>query len=456
LGETLSLQGNIGNLSRNVVFAFTEPYLRNKPVSVGFQVFSRKSDYNSARNYAAVTGNASLSAAQSSLTQNYNQSSTGTNFSVSYPLRRSFKRIGLTYSWDKSTITTFSQASANLFQTLAFRSGQIQGPNALEGIYTSSASLSYSYNKSGPSVFKPRFGSDLSAALQVAGLWGNVRYFTPVVQYKHYMAMKGWRPDPEGRNVLAFRVQGSYIQGFSGDVAPPFARFYSGGDNELRGFDVRAATPYAFIPVRASITLTNPDGTPVPIDPNNYTLGNIPIPIPIYRPVSVGGDAKFTTNVEYRIPIAGPVQFSLFDDFDLTAVVRHSQLRQSVEGADQLNSPLYGCTSYFNGACQGGQQITFINVIRPIRGTNVVPRDSIGAELQVVLPIVNAPFRLYYAYNLARLYEDVQGESLITRNMFPAGGAGDFTYNEAISAYDSLLHFREPKKTFRLSVSTTF
>ena len=53
LGETLSVQGNIGNLSRNVVFAFNEPYLRNKPVSVGFQVFSKKSDYNSARNYAA-------------------------------------------------------------------------------------------------------------------------------------------------------------------------------------------------------------------------------------------------------------------------------------------------------------------------------------------------------------------------------------------------------------------
>ena len=56
LGETLSLQGNIGNLARNVVFAFNEPYLRNKPMSVGFQLFSRKSDYNSARNYAAVSG----------------------------------------------------------------------------------------------------------------------------------------------------------------------------------------------------------------------------------------------------------------------------------------------------------------------------------------------------------------------------------------------------------------
>ena len=163
-----------------------------------------------------------------------------------------------------------------------------------------------------------------------------------------------------------------------------------------------------------------------------------------------------TSNLEYRIPIGGPVTFAIFDDFDMTSVIRQSQLRQSVEGADQLNSPLYGCTSYFNGACQGGQSIQFINLIRPIAGTNVVPRMSLGGEISAILPVVNAPMRLYYAFNPLRLLENVQGESLITRSMFPAGGAGDFTYNEAITAYDSLLHFREPRKTFRLSVSTTF
>jgi outer membrane protein insertion porin family len=57
---------------------------------------------------------------------------------------------------------------------------------------------------------------------------------------------------------------------------------------------------------------------------------------------------------------------------------------------------------------------------------------SVGGEISAMLPIVNAPMRLYYAYNLLRLYENVQGESLITRSMFPAGGAGDFTYQEAI------------------------
>src|SRR5271156_5804983 len=58
LGETLSLQGNIGNLARSAVFAFNEPYLRNRPISVGFQLFSRKSDFNSSRNFAAVSGQA--------------------------------------------------------------------------------------------------------------------------------------------------------------------------------------------------------------------------------------------------------------------------------------------------------------------------------------------------------------------------------------------------------------
>ena len=42
--------------------------------------------------------------------------------------------------------------------------------------------------------------------------------------------------------------------------------------------------------------------------------------------------------------------------------------------------------------------------IRPVSGTNFVPRMSLGAELSVLMPIINAPFRLYYAYNPLRLY----------------------------------------------------
>jgi outer membrane protein insertion porin family len=296
----------------------------------------------------------------------------------------------------------------------------------------------------------------LSAVLQVAGIGGNVKYINPIFEYRHFNGMRGLKPNKEGRNILGVRFQASYIQGIGGDVAPPFQRVYQGGEQELRGFDIRSSTPYAFIPQRTQFILTNPDGSPVPRDPTNPTLGNITIPIPTFGIVSVGGDTAFSTNIEYRIPLGGPVMFKLFDDFGMTVAARQSQLRESVLGIDQLNAPLYGCPVYVNGTCQGGRQIHFSNLIRPIEGTNAVPRMSTGGEISVLLPIVRAPFRIYYAYNPLRLLEQVRGENLITRDMFPAGGAGDFSYAQAQQFYGSQYQLREPRKTFRLAVSTTF
>ena len=89
---------------------------------------------------------------------------------------------------------------------------------------------------------------------------------------------------------------------------------------------------------------------------------------------------------------------------------------------------------------------------------------SNGAELQVILPIVNAPFRLFYAYNSMRLYKDVpqqlavpnSGPGNIFQSYFPNSGAGQFTYQEALQFYGANYTLREPRKTFRLTVSTTF
>ena len=454
LGETLSVQANLGNLQRNLSFGFTEPYFRNKPISLGFQLFSSKYDYNAAKNYQISTGGGNLSAAQQSLVQNYNQSSTGLTVSTNYLIRHSFHRVGLTYSFDKSSITAFSPASTSLFDTLAFRSG-IQSNNALNGIYSSKVSLSYAYNKIG-NPYNPHEGVSYTALLQVAGLGGNVKYFNPIFEYRHFNGMHGIKPSKEGRNVLAFRFQAQYIQGIGGKVAPPFQRFYQGGEQDLRGFDIRSGTPYAFIPQRTQFILTNPDGTLVPRDPTNPTLGNITVPIPTYGIVSVGGDTQFTSNIEYRIPLGGPVTFKLFDDFGMSVATRQSQLVESVLAIDQLNSPLYGCPVYVNGSCQGGSRIHFDDTIRPLEGSNAVPRMSVGGEVSVLLPIVRAPFRIYYAYNPLRLLEQIRSENLITRDMFPAGGAGDFSYAQSQQLYGSLFQLREPRKTFRLAVSTTF
>ena len=268
------------------------------------------------------------------------------------------------------------------------------------------------------------------------------------------------------------RAQLGYVQGYGGAVAPPNNRFYSGGEGELRGFDIRGATPYGYVPTRVNVQLTNPDGTCVPRDPTQPQLGQcIQVPLPVYGIASIGGDTNFTANAEYRIPIAGPVTFSFFDDFGIDTALNKGQLMQSPEGFASLTAPLYGCPVWNNGACQGGipgSLVGFQRNIHPIAGTNFVPRMSTGAEISVIMPVVNAPFRLYYAYNPLRLYERPYCDlglgsrnqsctaQLITRGMFPTGGAGDYTFNEVSAAYGAQESFREPRKTFRLTVSTTF
>ncbi len=457
LGETLSLQANLGNVQRQFLFGFTQPYFRNRPLNIGFQVFNTKSDYNPAKNYAATAGiGYNQQQANNTLVQDYNSAQTGLNFSMSYPLpHHNFQRVGFTYSLTRATITAFSSASQTLFQTLNFRSG-IQGQNALAGIVNSSISLSYSLSTiSNP--MRPRTGKELSFLVQTSGLFGDVRYVMPALAYKQFTPVKGLWPSPQGRNVLGWRAELKYIQGYGGDVAPPNNRFYAGGEADLRGFDVRSATPYAYIPNRISFQLENPDGSCVPRDPYNPQLRQcIQIPLPVYSIVSIGGDTDFTNNLEYRIPIVGPVTLAIFDDFGIDSSVDNNQLQESPEGYASLNSPLYGCPVYNNGTCEGGVQIHFSDYIRPLSGTNFRPRMSTGGELQVIMPIINAPVRLYYAWNPMRIDRYDPGETLITRSMFPPGGAGDYSFQRAIQLYGPQYLLREPHSTFRLTVSTTF
>jgi outer membrane protein insertion porin family len=464
LGETLSVTANIGDLSRNLSFGFTEPYLRNKPVSLGVQVFSSKTDFNPAKSYAATGAPASnLTNAQQSLLTNYNQSSTGLTVSSSTALRKLFRRsgvarVGISYSLSKSGITTFNDNTRNVFQSLAFRSG-IAGQNQLEGIISSVITPSFTFSTLDRAV-GPHNGKDFNIAFQIAGAGGNTKYYAPTAAFRQFFPMKGLKVNREGHNVLGYRIQVANIAGFGGEVAPPFQRVYGGGENDVRGFDIRSSAPYAFLPNKILFNLTNPDGQLVPRDPTNASLGNVQIPLPIYRLASIGGDTSITSNVEYRIPIVNQVTFAFFTDFGMVFNTQASQLRQSVLGASAINAPLYGCPVFTNGACSGGQQVTFPVVLKTVPGTNFVPRMSNGAELQVILPIVNAPFRIYYAYNPLRLFKDLPQQLAVSpaefKSFFPNDGAGQFSYQQALQFYGADYILREPRKTFRLTVSTTF
>ena len=470
LGETLSVQASLGSRQRDLVFGFTEPYLFDRPIQAGFNVYARKTNYDQARQYAIATGqNLNLPSAYLQNLQNYSQSSTGATGTVSYPLRKghSFKRVGISYSFDRSSLVAVSNASKLLFENLNFRG--ITGPNALNGIITSKITPSFTMNTL-DAAYSPHHGKSLFIGGEFAGLGGTVHTIRPIVQYKQFFPMQ------KRRNALGYNVQASFISGFGGIVAPPFERAYLGGENDLRGFDIRTVSPIAYLPSAQSVALQNPDGKGfVPANPN-FHVGTNPttgacvsncwlIPVPYQQLVTPGGDLSLHANLEYRFTIAGPVAIAPFVDMGTDPILRTSQLQTNLIQYDTLISTLFGCPQLNSAyACTGGQllgtgtnhlPLPSQNLI-PVPGTNWVPRMSTGLELQTMLPVVNAPFRIYYAYNALRLDSSASPPVPITRDMFPNNAAGLYTYQTTLATLGSKYTLREPRKTFRFSVATTF
>ncbi len=462
LGETLSVNASLGSRQRDLVFGFTEPYLFDRPIQAGFNVYARKTNYDQARQYAILTGQ-NVPSAYSQNLQNYSQSSQGLSVSVSYPLRHSFKRLGIAYSFDRSSLVAVSNASKLLFENLNF-SG-VTGPNALNGIITSKITPSFSMNTL-DSPYSPHHGRSLFIGGEFAGIGGTIHTIRPVVQYKQFF------PVNHRRNALGYNVQASFITGYAGVVAPPFERAYLGGENDLRGFDIRTVSPIAYLPSAQAVSLKNPDGTYVPANPRFPVLTSTTgactsncwnIPVLYEQPVTPGGDFSVHGNVEYRITIAGPVALAPFVDIGTDPILRNSQLQINPVQYQNLESTLFGCpqlsTAY---ACEGGAKITGISqYLTPVPGTNWVPRMSTGLELQTMLPVVNAPFRIYYAYNALRLDGSATPPVPITPGMFPnvngvLTGAGLYTYQTTLSTLGSKYTLLEPRKTFRFTVATTF
>jgi outer membrane protein insertion porin family len=450
-GETLQVQVSLGNLARSILFGYTQPYMFDRPLQFGFTVFGNKINYNQARQLSIFSGqNLNFSSAVLQNLQNYSQSSVGFTTSLSYPLRRSFKRVGITYSLDRSTLLPLSTASKSLFDFIAFRG--ISGPNAVNGIITSKIFPNFSFNTLDSGI-SPHRGHQLTVGAEFAGLGGTVRSIRPVVQYKRF------HPVQKGKNTIGFSANAMYISGFGGLVAPPFQRFYMGGENDIRGFDIRSISPVAYLPSSNVVTLTNPDGTPVPKDPSNPRLGNWTVPIPVDQIVFPGGDLSSWTNLEYRYYIVGPVALVPFVDAGIDPIIRRSQLQIAQLQYDQVISTPFGCPQLDAGFnCVGGHVLnpTPSNELQVLGFTNWKPRVSTGLELQMFLPVINAPFRIYWAYNPVRLDQQAVPPIPVTRGMFPAGAAGDYTFKQALNIYSPTFLLREPRKTFRFTVATTF
>lgn len=467
LGETLTLSGNVGTLQRSAQFGFTEPYLFDRPISTGFTVFASRFNFDEARQYSLALGyQVQLNP---NVVQNYIQNSDGFTVFASYPVKKlGFTRLGLTYGYTATSITGLSPASTALFNVLQFQ--QLEGPSSLSGIHESKITPTLTYNTVDNPV-NPTHGKSLflSSSFEGSILGGNVNTVSEIVDAKYF------RPNYHRRNVIALHFLGAFESGFGGKVIPPFSRFYLGGEQDLRGFDIRTVSPVVFVPTltTTSVSYLNPrvlDGN------GNPTAGVVNIPTLSYQTSFPGGDTQAVVNAEYRIPLFPHVGLSIFGDAGATGAILRDQL--------QLNSTDFESLA----ATFPNSNISRTLQFQP--GTNFKPRTSAGLELVVQLPIVQAPFRIYWAYNFNRMSEVITAPQTqfpgnvanivasptmcnpsagINANCFdPAwtsfsrGLPADVWNSQVVPQVQSLFNnpqrtnFFDPIRTFRFTVSRTF
>lgn len=439
LGETLSLSSSLGTRFKDVNIGFTEPYFLDRPLQLGFSVFLSRFDFNQAREASVLAGANLIPLFNQVGTQNllnYINNTRGFSVFTSYPLRRTFARIGISYSYSVQNVQTLSDSAQAYFEFINFQN--INGPNQLEGIRTSQITPTFSYN-SVNNPMTPTAGTRFQASMQISGgfIGGSVNQLQPVIDFAHF------RRGLKANHVIGMHLLARYLTGFGGKTAAPFNRFFMGGENDVRGFPLYGVSPMAFVPSSSPINILNNDGSPrqqlgiVNEDTGATGLVNATQVIPAYQLVFPGGDTNIVANLEYRVPIFGPVTLAAFFDAGLNRLSNTSQLKLNPSRLDALNLQF--------------PEASFAQKAIVAPGTQKI-RTSTGLELQVLMPVFNQPFRLYWAYNPTRVQQYIQSPVVADRSYFP----NNASFINSIIQFGQPIPYVERRSVFRFTIGRTF
>ena len=360
-GESLTVQATAGDRSQNYQLAFTEPFLFDRNITGGFDVFKRSLDYIGY----------------------YTQKSTGANLIFGFPVA-DFSRMFVNYSYEQVKMTNLNEALID--QSCLLREGGCsiissigdltqltdtqrelinRNPFLFDSLLLGQGGSrtisklvpSFVHNTVDNPIF-PNQGKRLTAAVDLAVLGGNTQYLKPRLEgiyFRRHLA----------RTSLGFRAQAEYIKAV-GDTTnlPIFERLFLGGEYSIRGLDIRSVGP---------------------------TVAG--------SQVVLGGNKSLLFNAEYLISIASQVRIVLFYDAGQVRDVGESfawkeDLTRLVPPPTPPLVDPFATSSLTVPNAPG--------VTTEVIGQTSAFKTSTGVELRFFMPVLNVPFRLIYAWNPQR------------------------------------------------------
>jgi len=207
-GETLDLTLQQGKRVKNYSFGLTEPYIFDRPMTVGFNVFDRKVN----------------------IPYLYSQLSKG--ISLVYGMRWiEYWRFNLNYTFQNTTLDfpSYDDYGSNYYYN---------NPYFYAGTYHVSAIEPMLYRSTIDSPLTPSRGTSYTAALKYAGsfLGGEVHLIRPRIDLAHYQPFIS-------NHVLGFHVEYMIVKGMKGHAVPYWERFFLGGEQSVRGYDFYTIGP---------------------------------------------------------------------------------------------------------------------------------------------------------------------------------------------------------------------
>jgi outer membrane protein insertion porin family len=271
-GQELRAGVNYSSYSKSVELGFTEPYLFDRNVAVGVDIFRR--DYNSF-NYLNSDRNTT-----------YSQVSTGFQLRAGVPLTEYWQLAG------RYSLTFDDVGLGDRFFTLD-AAGKRQCNVLLAGRYlcdalgkrtTSAVGYSLIYDSLN-SRLRPTAGRRLAFSQDFAGLAGDVKYLRTRLEGAQYYGIGGGF-------ILSFLGEGGYIKALESSPGPgrdPVRitdRFYL-GEPQFRGFDIRGVGPrvlrqfYTDGTVNQTLNTARNQSIDDALGGRAYYLGRVELEIPL-------------------------------------------------------------------------------------------------------------------------------------------------------------------------------